>query len=655
MKRRKLTFALLAATLAGNAQNIDNGSFETGNTNGWVLSGGTHDVTADFASAEQVDGTYCLRLSGNGATLTSGTNHHQRNVNQVSFVAKTTGESNGELYLTVNGTDYKDIRYVIRPHWCTYYLPFSHDGDVSITIRLASGETFLMDNFRIDDQNTTDFDVESSYTWNERFGEDWGWVAGDNDVSLDLPNDYRLWFFNDSFYGTHNWGTNVFTGERFLRNAMVMWHPWNYLFSRYAGEKDQTTRYFESIEPTTQEGVDNFYWVGDAFFTHDNLIQIYLVELLNSSGGATATGRSYIATLGYPSMEYIQTERQEAFCYGYETIVYDEDYIYLYKADNEGWSQSAHVARCSKLDILGKRGTWEFWNGSEWVKDIAQSRKVCDYDPSAVVKLQPGNYAMVYQPVLSREMRVAFAPAPEGPWTESKRIFMRPNDEKYWSYMPNIHQKLENGKYSISYSINCWEDWGPSFNDKYFYRQRYFQADLLGLSPYTKKDYAATLYQYGFFIGAGYSVPFGSYTTTQMRQWGILPDWVSSVKLEDGAQITLYTGDNFTGSSVTFTSDAWAGVGDEFNDKVRSFVVAPATGIDGTQGATVKVWPNPATDQIHVDGAAGQTVTLYDTAGRTLRRLQCRDDSETIAIADLPAGAYMVGTAGKHWKIQKAR
>ena len=101
-------------------------------------------------------------------------------------------------------------------------------------------------------------------------------------------------------------------------------------------------------------------------------------------------------------------------------------------------SQSAHVARCSKLDILGKRGTWEFWNGSEWVKDIAQSRKVCDYDPSAVVKLQPGNYAMVYQPVLSREMRVAFAPAPEGPWTESKRIFMRPNDEKYWSYMPNM-------------------------------------------------------------------------------------------------------------------------------------------------------------------------------------------------------------------------
>ncbi|MBP5259392.1 MAG: T9SS type A sorting domain-containing protein [Paludibacteraceae bacterium] len=662
MKRNGLAcLAFVWGFLSASAQNITNGSFETGNLNGWSASGGSMTVTAGYASAEQVDGTYCLQVgNGNNATLQSSDNTRQRPVNLVSFTAKTTGGNNAELYLTVNGTDYTEVRYVIRPHWCTYYLPFRSDGNVRLTFRFASDETFLLDNIRIDDQNTTDIDVESTYLWNSRFGEDWGWVDGDNDISIELPNGFQLWFFNDSFYGSHNDKTNVFTGGRFLRNAMLVYHPLGYLFSKYTGETDTTTRYFECADASPQLGVDNLYWLGDAVFTDDSKVKVVLVEVLAASEGTVATGRTYLATFDYPfdyqNIPYPTIERRIDEADGYETVVYDEDYAYIYRGDTQMWDQSTHVARCAKNDMTGSKGTWQFYTGSGWSGDRSQSRKVCNYDPSAVIKLQPGNYAMVYMPILSREVRVSFAQSPVGPWTASQLVYTRPNDEQYWSYMPNIHQKLDNGKYSVSYSVNCWEDWGAAFNDKFFYRQRYIQVDLLGLSPYTRTDLVATCYPNGFFQGAGYGLPAGSYTTLQMRQWGILPDCISSIDLQPGYQATFYKGDNFTGESETITSGTWY-VGEDFNDAVRSIRIEAVGGdwVRETAGqkASLTVCPNPADAEITIGSPVNQEALLTDMSGRVIAGYQLKAGDNTVGIGHLPKGNYLIRTTSDNVKFTK--
>ena len=661
----KYTFAIacsLVVTLfATQAQNISNSSFETGNLNGWTANGGNMTVTNGYASAEQVDGTYCLQVSnGNNATLSSATNTHQRNTNLVSFTAKTSGESNADLYLTVNGTEYTDVRYVIRPHWCTYYLPFQSDADVSLTFRFASNETYLIDNIRIDDQNTTDIDVESTFLWNSRFGEDWGWVDGDNDISIDLPDGFQLWFFNDSFYGNHNDKSNVFGGGRFLRNAMLVYHPFGYLFSKYTGTTDNTSRYFECIDPSPEDGVDNLYWLGDAVFTDDNKIKVVLVEVLATSGGTVASGRTYLATFDYPfdfqNIPYPTIERRIDAADGYETVVYDEDYAYIYRGITNMWDQSTHVARCAKNDLTGSKGTWQFYTGSGWSNDVSQSQKVCNYDPSAVIKLQPGNYAMVYMPILSREVRVSFAQSPVGPWTTSQLVYTRPNDEKYWSYMPNIHQKLDNGKYSVSYSVNCWEEWGPAFNDKFFYRQRYIQVDLLGLSPYTRTDLAATCYPNGFFQGAGYGLPAGSYTTEQMRQWGILPDCISSIDLQPGYQATFFKGDNFTGDSETITSGTWY-VGDDFNDAIKSIRIEAIGGDQVNESAGSKqsltVYPNPADAEITVGSPTDQEVLLADMTGKVIGSYLLKAGDNTIDVRHLSKGNYLIRTVSENFKFTK--
>jgi hypothetical protein len=118
-----------------------------------------------------------------------------------------------------------------------------------------------------------------------------------------------------------------------------------------------------------------------------------------------------------------------------------------------------------------------------------------------VMKIGTGNYAHVSMPPMSHEVQVSFAPAPQGPWTQRQTVYTATPDSASWYYMPNFHGQLPNGNYSISFSANftyclffckdC-ETW--SFVDKYWYRPRYIQVDLLGLSPFSeKKDCAGVV------------------------------------------------------------------------------------------------------------------------------------------------------------------
>lgn len=61
--------------------------------------------------------------------------------------------------------------------------------------------------------------------------------------------------------------------------------------------------------------------------------------------------------------------------------------------------------------------------------------------------------------------------------------------------------------------------------------------------------------------------------------------------------------------------------------------------------AAVAVWPNPATDVLHLRFAPGsqpQTVSLLDNLGRVVRRQPVSSAETTLAVRDLPAGAYVL-------------
>jgi len=99
-----------------------------------------------------------------------------------------------------------------------------------------------------------------------------------------------------------------------------------------------------------------------------------------------------------------------------------------------------------------------------------------------------------------------------------------------------------------------------------------FEVDYVKV--YQRKP-EVTLYQdceYGGWVSQGLDI--GSYTTSQLESMGIFNDDASSIEVSPGLKVTLFSNDNFTGTSITITSDKICLVNDNFNDLVSSLIVS---------------------------------------------------------------------------------
>lgn len=479
-----------------------NGDFEDGLESDWELMVNNGSATAQIETQQEhiAQGSQSLRINVSEAgTVIDGltiTNSSFVKTSKQEYLLRFWAKSQEDMTdmrVTVGqGVERDEVRFRLRPWYHLYHLPFdATEENPAITFHFQKADTYHIDGVEILDQDNGVIDVKNTLIWNEHQAPEWGWTAGDNDISVDLPDGRTMWLFNDSFYGTNHPDDNVFdaNGARFLRNAMVVHEKDNLLYSHYAGTQNDTTRYFESIDPSPNEH-DNFYWLGEAIYNPQlNKIQAYLTDVYDTGGGfAEGSGRNYIAEFSYPDLTLLGIQRQAQHALNYEDFFIDGDYMYLFTHKNpEQWVYHTHVARCAIDDLLGDKGSWRFFNGSDWVEDPEASAIIGNFTAEGFIKLQAGNYAAVSHPPVSGKLTVAFAEKPEGPWTEPQDLYSIPQETNYWSYMSNVHGQLANGNYSVSYSTNAWnEGWDTLWADKYWYRQRFVQADLLGLSPYTK-------------------------------------------------------------------------------------------------------------------------------------------------------------------------
>ncbi|MFF7952646.1 alpha-L-fucosidase [Streptomyces griseorubiginosus] len=65
----------------------------------------------------------------------------------------------------------------------------------------------------------------------------------------------------------------------------------------------------------------------------------------------------------------------------------------------------------------------------------------------------------------------------------------------------------------------------------------------------------ATVFQDVDYAGGSAALALGSYTSSQLSAAGVGPSSISSLRVPQGYQVTGYSGDNFTGTAWTFTSD----------------------------------------------------------------------------------------------------
>jgi len=630
---------------------LRNGSFEYGLNLDWEYNIG-EGTSAEFTlerGSNVIDGNVALRVDVNSLKTPNSVSAKTHvavgcdSLYLLHFWAK--GPEESKLYVQIDGAEQNGIQYELHEGATAYFYPIKIDKTkanegLTITfyfqndftkVKVAdpcsvttyAGATYYLDDLELVDQfNNLTYDVYNTYLWNYNHrpnNEGKMWVAGDNSVSYDLQDGRKMWFFNDSFYGVlHPESNRLVDVGRFVRNAVVVQNIDGTLTTYPVTNQGGQWTYFrvpdDAVIYNDDGSVKNIFWVGDALM-EDNQIKVYLIEVYGE-------GRSYLGKFSYPGLEFLGVEKQENFCRKYETFFVEDNKIYLYKTEDVGtWGRYMHVARADLGDLSGKKGTWEFWNGTEWSKDSTQTARIYDMASDGVIRLESGNYAHVSMPVLSPEVYVSFAPAPQGPWTNKKLIAVGDKSANYWYYMPNFNGKLPNGKYAISFSANynyclffCKDCETSSFVDKYWYRPRFMQVDLLALSPYTKnhKDCAgvengnayydtcghcvggttsiepcligvAKLYANANYSGVGIGLNAGEYTSNDLSNLGFEVEALSSFKLDQGYVIELYSEDNFQGEMKLFESSVKDLSEKNFDNQTKSLIIR-RKGIENLSG-----------------------------------------------------------------------
>ncbi|MDR0543393.1 MAG: RICIN domain-containing protein [Dysgonamonadaceae bacterium] len=521
MKKLILLFVLYLSTGYLSAQNyIVNGSFEYGINVNWthqVESPGRVDfiLAAIDKSKAPMDGDFYLNVKTNRigttmrATSTTQMTTSADTLYLLRFWARGSVRSNANnepsrIFVEIEGSETPGVLYEMHPGRTVFHLPFKAQPHTGLKIKFLYQDqniNYALDGVEVLGENNREgIDVLNTYIWqHKRTGN--GWVAGDNDISYLLPDGRTVWFFNDSFIGDNDVTKNRMVNGGFVRNAVLV-QDIDGTLNTLSGMTNVggQTAYFQP-PVSTYEGRPTLLWVGDAILL-DNTLNVHLVEVYDDGGGnCVPTGKSYMGQFSYPELEYLGMVRRADFCSPYETYFVENGMLYSYKTETEWLARFTHVARTPIGNILGEE-PWEFWNGSAWVNDETQSARINDMGSDGVIKLSEGNYAHVAMSGLDPSVWLSFAQEPQGPWTPKQIIYTHPDDSLGWWYMPNFHEPLANGNYSISYSTNYHYDWGhnalQSWIDKYWYRQHYIQVDLLGLSPYSKRDCA------GVFFGEAY-------------------------------------------------------------------------------------------------------------------------------------------------------
>ncbi|RYE17409.1 MAG: T9SS type A sorting domain-containing protein, partial [Sphingobacteriales bacterium] len=363
--------------------------------------------------------------------------------------------------------------------WQAYEFPFKTiSGPVTLEVSLNSNTTYYLDDFEIFDDTNESVDVTTQYKW-------WynnpnpGWISGDNDTSVKLPDGRVAWIFSDSFMGTTDPHTNIMGSNRRIINNLVVVEKDNQFTYAIQGTPGNSGSLFSP-------GNGNIFWNNGAI-VENNKLKVVLDEVGDKDGN---TGRTWLGTLSLPDLK---VEGQVRLAHGLSALMEDGEYIYIYYGESIGnFERYTKVARTLKGQLVNVP-SWEYYtNDNTWSKtETNVKRLVSGAVASHVLKLGTGSYVMNAVPNLSSEIVVWFAPSPEGPWINRTVVYNTPGRESVLSYFGHIDAGSgKDGVYTFTYSSYPFNDnpLAMQLNDKGVYTIHYAKANLLKLSPFAPKS-----------------------------------------------------------------------------------------------------------------------------------------------------------------------
>lgn len=497
MKKLSLLISLILLTFLSTAQTISlsNGGFESNLTN-WTTTG--TNATYSIASTGIHTGSKMLNVvvtnvgtSTNPVKITHDAFETSNSrIYMVRFWAKA-GQANSLITMNLTGAT-KTISCKFKVDkvfgtwtndWQMYQFLFkAPESPVTLDFVFRSVGTYTIDDVEILDDTHEVLDLQTQYMWQKNL-KGYGWVSGDNDVSVLLPDGRTAWIFSDSFLGTNYPDEYYLRSETMVNNLIVVQEGVNKDTLRSIFGGTTTSPKALVIPPTS----GHIYWVTDGIMENDTLKVMY------NEWNGEFQNRVGVACFRLPQLTLI---KRTVPSYNHTDIpnalLSDGDFVYIYmveRTDNP-FERFSRVARVPKGTINIATTVWEYYTNSDtWSTDFTKAKRIISgVEAASVRKLGEGNYVMSGVPNLSLEMAVWFSPTPWGPWGNKKVLYNRPNEAGILSYLGHLHEcaGTPDGEYILSCSLYPFGGFVPQQkSDKGTYLPIYIKANLKKLSPYT--------------------------------------------------------------------------------------------------------------------------------------------------------------------------
>jgi len=363
--------------------------------------------------------------------------------------------------------------------WQMYQYAFRvTESNTTLQLNFNTATTYYLDDVEIvNDETNPELDVRAQYDWQNNFNETYGWLSGDNNNPVLLPDNRVAWVYNDSFMGPEDPHSNILNSPKMINNLVVV-QKGDSLISRYGGN---ALRPLSLFVPDSNKS--EFWQSGGV--VENGMLKIILIEITRK--GTRFAGHTWIGSLSLPDLAVVSLHRLPATINtSPNCVIQDGDYDYLYFGAN----RSTVAGRVPKGQ-LDSQAAWEFYTGNgNWSTDFTQAAQLVEgVSAGNVIKIGPDNYAMSGIPNLSGQVAVWFAQSPVGPWVNKSIIYHIPQEEGLLAYEGHVNPLGNKGVYTFTYSLYPFvqNPVAMQLADKTTYVPGFVKANLLELSPFTDK------------------------------------------------------------------------------------------------------------------------------------------------------------------------
>jgi hypothetical protein len=352
--------------------------------------------------------------------------------------------------------------------------------------------------------------VEPAPEWTNLFYRQSGWFGADGIFSIPLSgvdrpgnegNRETLLLFSDTYIGEVENGKPK-PGNRMVNNTVAIVkgnsaHPDSIQFHYNKAPDGSPATFFV---PEQTPGKKEHFWLGDGFVNREknNTLYIFAYHIEVTGSGvfdfkepgvsliAVPEDRQYPPFEGYRQLKtpfHINTEATGEGNFGAGILVNtrgagapDPDgYVYVYAC--AGKDKNLIAARVKPRNIEDFT-QWRFWNGSNWVPDMNESRPICNAvsNELSVTPLPDGRFALVFQVMgLSDKVGMRIGNSPVGPFGPIREIWKTPEmDQGLFCYNAKAHPNLSKpGELLVSYNTITLDFWNDIQKDAHIYRPRF--------------------------------------------------------------------------------------------------------------------------------------------------------------------------------------